>query len=206
MVSIAKIGVIASSIVQYIYVLDAYPNASAAFSVRKLRSTYAGYCMRVRRDSDDTEQDIGFVNNILDITSLLTFVVGNSGFVVAWYDQSGNGYNVTQATSSKQPRVVASGALEVENGLPTLNWNIGANQYLNANLAANWKFLSDPSGFSVYSVISLDATTTVLWGTNTVGTSADIGYFFKYINGSNDLQSVNSNGATFSMFINYLLN
>ena len=40
--------------------LDLYPNAAAAFSVRKLDQDYTGYCMRVREDSGDTEADIGF--------------------------------------------------------------------------------------------------------------------------------------------------
>jgi len=38
--------------------LDLYPNAAAAYSVRKLRSAYTGSAIRVRRSSDNTEQDI----------------------------------------------------------------------------------------------------------------------------------------------------
>ena len=40
--------------------LDTYSGASVAYSLRKLSSTYSGSTIRVRRSSDNTEQDIGF--------------------------------------------------------------------------------------------------------------------------------------------------
>ena len=39
--------------------LDLYPSAAAAYSVRKLSNGYSGSAIRVRRSSDNTEQDIG---------------------------------------------------------------------------------------------------------------------------------------------------
>jgi hypothetical protein len=56
------------------FLLNEYPNASAAYSLRKVDSAYAGSAIKVRRSSDNTEQDIGFVNNQLDTSSLTTFV------------------------------------------------------------------------------------------------------------------------------------
>jgi hypothetical protein len=91
------------------YVLDDYPSAAAAYSLRLLRSTYTGSAIRVRRASDNTEQNIGFVNNELDTSSLTTFCSGTDGFITTWYDQSGNGYNATQTTASNQPTIVVSG-------------------------------------------------------------------------------------------------
>jgi len=44
--------------------------STGAYSLRKLRSAYTGSAIRVRRSSDSTEQDIGFVNNELDTVSL----------------------------------------------------------------------------------------------------------------------------------------
>jgi hypothetical protein len=44
--------------------LDDYPNAAAAYSLRLLRTAYTGDAIRVRRASDNTEQDIGFVNEL----------------------------------------------------------------------------------------------------------------------------------------------
>ena len=54
--------------------LDTYSGAAAAYSLRLLDSTYTGSAIRVRRSSDNTEQDIGFnVFGELDTVSLLAF-------------------------------------------------------------------------------------------------------------------------------------
>ena len=47
--------------------LDDYPNSAVAYSLRKLRTAYTGAAIRVRRSSDNAEQDIGFndFNNTL---------------------------------------------------------------------------------------------------------------------------------------------
>ena len=56
-------------------ILDEYSGAAAAYSVRRLSSSYTDGLIRVRRSSDDTEQDIGFDSNgDLDTTALTTFV------------------------------------------------------------------------------------------------------------------------------------
>lgn len=81
-----------------------------AFSVRRLRAAYSGNCLRVRRSNDNAEQDIAFFNDYIDTGALATFVGANSAYVVTWYDQSGNGNNATQATTDRQPKLVASGA------------------------------------------------------------------------------------------------
>jgi hypothetical protein len=98
--------------------LDLYP-AEVAYSVRKLRAAYTGACMRVRRSSDNTEQDIGFVGNNLDTAALLSFVGAGNGFVTAWYDQSGNARNATQTTAGNQPQIVSSGVVNNLNNLPS---------------------------------------------------------------------------------------
>lgn len=103
--------------------LDTYPNAAAAYSLRKLSSAYSGNCIRVRRSSDNAEQDFGFVNNVLDTASLLSFVGANNGFVTTWYDQSGNARNITQTTAANQPQIVSSGAVLTQNTKPTLAFN-----------------------------------------------------------------------------------
>ena len=79
--------------------LDTYPNAAAAYSLRKLRAAYTGNAIKVRRSSDNTEQDIGFSGANLDTTALTTFCGSGNGFVTTWYDQSGNSRNVLQSTA-----------------------------------------------------------------------------------------------------------
>jgi hypothetical protein len=54
--------------------LDTYGGAAAAFSLRKLSSTYGGSAVRVRRSLDNTEQDIGFSGDNLDEAALQAFV------------------------------------------------------------------------------------------------------------------------------------
>jgi len=98
------------------YVLDVYPNAAIAYSFRKLRSAYTGYCVKVRRSSDNTTLDIGFVNNILDEASLIAFVGSGDGLIHTWYDQSGNSNNLTASSDAAQPRIVTTGVAEKESG------------------------------------------------------------------------------------------
>jgi hypothetical protein len=109
--------------------LDDYPNAAAAYSLRKLRTAYTGAAIRVRRSNDNAEQDIGFdVNGNLDETALTAFVGANSGFVTTWYDQSGT-KNLIQATAASQPRIINSGTIDRENGKVTIRLD-GTNDVL----------------------------------------------------------------------------
>ena len=106
------------------YLLDQYSGAAAAYSLRKLDCDYAGSAIRVRRSSDNTESDIGFTSaGDLDTAALKTFVgTGGSddGFVVTWYDQSGNSRNATMSTSTQQPLVMDNGVVLRMSGLPTV--------------------------------------------------------------------------------------
>lgn len=92
----------------FIGLLDEYSGAAAAYSLRKLRTAYTGSAIEVRRASDNTTQDIGFVNNELDTSTLATFCSGTDGFVTTWYDQSGNGNDATQTTAANQPKIYDS--------------------------------------------------------------------------------------------------
>lgn len=118
--------------------LDLYPNAAVAYSVRKLRSAYAGAAIRVRRSSDNAEQDIGFTSSgDLDETALTAFVGSNNGFVVTWYDQSGNANNATQSTAANQPQIVSSGIVYKINTKPYLLF--GAQAQFNFNTALDFQ-------------------------------------------------------------------
>ena len=102
-------------------ILDIVSGAEAAYSMRKLRNSYSGPVMRVRRSSDSAEQNIGFNSSgVFDTASLLSFVGSSDGYVSVWYDQSGNGKDATQPDSSKQPRIVIGGSLQTENGKPII--------------------------------------------------------------------------------------
>ena len=108
------------------YVLDGISNVAAAYSLRKLRSAYAGSAVRVRRSSDSTEQDIGFDGSgEFDSAAFSSFVGGGTGFVKTWYDQSGNGRDLTQATTANQPAITVSAV----NSKPALTFD-GSNDSL----------------------------------------------------------------------------
>jgi len=126
--------------------LDTYSGAAAAYSLRKLRTAYTGSAIRVRRSIDNTETDIGFVNNQLDTATLTTFCGIGNGFVTIWYDQSGNAKHASNTNTSLQPYVYYLGAVTTRNSKPTLV-NSGYN-YLTASTATgkgngilyNWAF------------------------------------------------------------------
>ena len=91
-----------------VQLLDKYPDAAAAYSLRRVRSAYLGPCVRVRRQDND-EKDFYFDGQgNLDTAALLDFCTDQAGFVAKWYDQSGNGKDAIQATSGNQPRIVNS--------------------------------------------------------------------------------------------------
>ena len=101
--------------------LGAGTPAAAAYSVRKLSSSYGGYAFNVRRSSDNTTQDIGFTaGGDLNQAALLSFIGTGSGYITKWYDQSGAGVDVTQATTANQPRIAAAGTVEVINTRPAV--------------------------------------------------------------------------------------
>ena len=139
--------------------LDDYPNAAAAYSLRKLRTAYTGSAIRVRRSNDNTEQDIGFTSSgDLDTASLKTFVgAGNNGFVTVRYDQSGNARNATQSTAANQPRIVNAGNLitidGVSNSEKAIDFSIFGNRLIN-----NFSTISQP--ISIFSYARIDNATT----------------------------------------------
>ena len=123
--------------------LDLYPSAAAAYSLRKLRTAYSGSAVRVRASTSGAEGDVSFdVNSTISASSTLTVTaVGTSGlsigqqvtfstfwnaggsnqnvFVTTWYDQSGNARNATQATQASQPQIVSSGVVILTNTKPS---------------------------------------------------------------------------------------
>jgi hypothetical protein len=110
--------------------LDSYPGATGAYSLRLLQTSYTGNAIRVRRSSDNTEQDIGFDGNgDLNTGALLLFCGVGNGFVTTWYDQSGNARNATQTTAANQPQIVSSGNVLTINSKPRIDFD-GSNDSL----------------------------------------------------------------------------
>ena len=130
---------------------------TAAFSLRKVRTAYAGSAIRVRRTTDNALQDIGFdTNGNLDTAALNSFLGSANGRVRTWYDQSGNGRDFTNTVNTTQPIIYdfSVGGTILNNGRPTLSMVgqgfLGATQWFN--------------NADQYASIVVDSRTTVLTG------------------------------------------
>lgn len=106
--------------------LNITDQAEVAYSLRKLSFLHTGAAIRVRREDNDEERDIGFANNELDVTSLASFCEGTNGFVTTWYDQSGNFNNATQTNTPLQARIYnsATGVTRDNKENPTVIFNL----------------------------------------------------------------------------------
>lgn len=145
------------------YPLDAYGgNIKLGFSYYKLYSTYAGNCVRVRRSSDNAEQDFGFVGNYIDIVSILAFVGAGYGYVTTWYNQCVGGNNAVQVTSGKQPIIVSSGVFEF-NGLKFISIDT---RYLEFTSYADIDFTTPP--VSIYINYVFNSGNTIFYKNNGV--------------------------------------
>ena len=146
--------------------LDTYTGAAAAYSLRQLRTAYTGSAIRVRRASDNTEQDIGFDGSgELDTTSLASFCSGTNGFVAKWYDQSGNANDATQTTAANQPKIYDSvTGVVTENGKPACDF---VAQYL----TATWDM---GTAISLAIVCADVGTYDHIAGTNALGTGVNV--------------------------------
>ena len=89
--------------------------ATAAYGMRKLRSAYAGSCIRIKRNSDAVETDIGFSSTAdgngdywVDTAAIAAHSPGGCT-ITTWYDQTGNSRNATQTTQTFQPAYSATG-------------------------------------------------------------------------------------------------
>lgn len=97
--------------------LDLYSGATAAYSLRLLRNAYTGPVVRVRRSSDNTEQD--FTATQVTDGTLTTFCGSGNGFVRTWYDQVSTA-NLGQSTTANQPQIVSNGVVLLLSNKPTM--------------------------------------------------------------------------------------
>jgi hypothetical protein len=167
--------------------LDLYPNAAAAYSLRKLRTAYTGSAVRVRASISGAEGDVSFdVNSTISASSTVTVTaVGTSGlsigqqvtfstfwnaggsnqnvFVTTWYDQSGNANNATQTTQASQPQIVSSGNLILRFGKPYIE----ATSAMFLNLTPILVNTNDNYSFWMTYEKNIDSNTAVLLNTQT---------------------------------------
>lgn len=84
---------------------------SAMYSLRKVNGAVGSLTIKVRRSSDNTTADIGFLDTELDTVSLKNFCGSGNCFVRDWFDLSGNGFTLSQTTNANQPSIVTNGVV-----------------------------------------------------------------------------------------------
>jgi len=113
--------------------LDTYPGAAAAYSLRVLGSSFASAdLILARRSSDNAE--LGFTATEIIDGTLTTWAGAGDAFVKTWYDQSGSGRDATQATAARQAKIVESGSLVVGG----LKFDGADDEYTMTSVAAEW--------------------------------------------------------------------
>jgi len=127
--------------------------SAAAYSLRSLTGGDP-VVVNVRRSSDNNETK--FTVSQINSGALASHIgSGNDGFVETWYDQSGNGNDVAQTNTGKQPKIVSSGSLLTQGGKACINFD-GSNDFLNRATYTQGA-LSQPN--TAFAVAKLDAYT-----------------------------------------------
>lgn len=121
---------------------------AAAYSMRRLSAAYTGPVLRARRASDNAEQDFSPASSFLTFSEVNTWAGGNA-FATTFYDQSGGGRNLLQATTANQPQII-----NAANSLPALLFD-GSNDVLATGAFAR----TQPYAFnSVHRVVAAGST------------------------------------------------
>ena len=93
--------------------------AVAILSLRKVTSSYSGFCCKIRETGGDTLLDIGFDNRgLLDKVAFDAHIGVNNGHIHTIYDQSGGGHNFANSTTTRQPQVIYTGS-----DIPEIHWD-----------------------------------------------------------------------------------
>lgn len=136
------------------FLLDAYPNAGAAYSLRKLKSSYSGSAIRIRRDSTgNAETDIGFLaSGELDTNTIKTHCRNNSCMVTTWYNQGDStSIDFVKTTAAQQPRIVTTGTIERKSGKPTIRFDFsGTADRMEASSLSKFNYLHQSGKAAVF--------------------------------------------------------
>lgn len=91
--------------------LDLLPAAAGAYSFRRLKAAGPSLAGKLSRASDSATLDVGFTaNGDPDVAAMTTFCTATTCHLATWYDQSGNGRHISNATVAFQP-FIAFGCL-----------------------------------------------------------------------------------------------
>jgi hypothetical protein len=162
--------------------LDSYYGAAAAYSLRKLKNSWTGSAIKVRRSNDNVEQNIGFdASGNLDTTALTTFVGANN--ISLYSEELDNAYWIKKLTTVTSNQTTApDGTMTADLVSETIDGNthgISPN-YASTSFPAgtNWNIscyvkkgpgANAPNTFGIGFAHGLNLDTTVLFSFSTVG-------------------------------------
>ena len=175
--------------------LDSYPGAAAAYSLRALSTGWlAGDVVEVRRSSDSTSQ--GFTASQITNGDLVTFCGVGDGFVLTWYDQSGNANNLVQPTTTKQTKIVIAGVL-VAGGMDFDGVDDGLESINNATISQVFTTIhvSNPAQVSTDAVVAQSSAVSTDW---------QWGDFYRSAGTVAIASGTTANGAAYSINTDYL--
>jgi hypothetical protein len=118
---------------------------TSVWSVLKAVTNYDGPCMRVARVSDSAVQDFGFVDGVLDVDGITTWLAGSDGLVDRWYDQGGNGHDLFGIALVGDPYIALNGVVQFAGVKPAVITLPGFTQAIGAEFPA----ISDFAMFTV---------------------------------------------------------
>lgn len=147
--------------VPYVGPGDVVSGATAWWGLRAYSdATKGGNAVRIRRISDNAEQDfVTLSNGSLDRASIVTFLTSTTGRIVTIYDQAGTNHQ-TNATASSQPVVNLSGL----GSLVTGDWTAASSHSLVTGSAVS---RSQPYTFGVVAKYINNATQSEIFAENT---------------------------------------
>jgi hypothetical protein len=149
-----------------------------AYSLRRLRTDYSGYCIDVQRSSDNAVQSFGFKADQVDIVAVQAFVGVGNGFINKWYDQSGNGRHVVNSVPGAQISIIITGVVNVlYNSRPSISFS-GAGAHLSFTTTSNRIITSGLYGIAVSRMTVNKVSTRVfeLSGTVDASTADNVGW------------------------------
>jgi hypothetical protein len=206
---ITGVGAPTTTAVPSPFLLNTYP-AVAGYSLRKLRSAET-YGVRVKRSSDSAETDVELYDDgsIIDTSStvsaggtLSSWLSGATAYVVTWYDQSGNGYdliniagNITLSSTGLFLQDATNCYMQVSSATLTQSSPYTFYQALHAGAISNFDYFM--SGTNIYSrLLQGSNSTQIEWRANTV-----VRWTVKTLGNTKTLFTGKANGASSSLWV-----
>lgn len=147
-------GVLSQNLNPVAYLIDLYPTAKFAFSLRRLKTGVADV-IEVRRTGDNFLSN--FTPEQVSNGTLTSWVVAGGGtqlgHIKTLYDQTGNDRHLIQDTTTLQPVIVNAGVLNTVGGKPSIYF--GTDHYLRWTNDLNQDFIQ-PNQYFISTRLNID--------------------------------------------------